>query len=97
MSTLIARKAIRHLCPHANDTGLSFQHTHGNGAPKRKKCAYCGGVLYTITGLWGVFTWRGDGRYFHDGAHETFASEVKADAYATTNDTYVVRWLPDRV
>lgn len=82
-------KATRHACINGG-----YPHTSGDGAPKRKRCAYCGGSLYTSAGTWGVFVWTGDGRYPLDNAVCTFTRQTKADAYATaTRPDYVVRWV----
>jgi hypothetical protein len=61
---------------------------------KRTKCKYCGSQIYTQQGLWGVFTWTGDGRYSLADAHRTFVRKSAADKYTTNDETYVVRWLP---
>lgn len=81
----------RHYCT----SGSGYPHTSGDGAPKRKKCAYCGGTLATMTGVYGVFVWRGDGRYRIADAVATFARETRADAYTARDERYVVRWIVD--
>lgn len=82
--------ATRHRCVY----DVSVQCTNGNGKPTRKKCRYCGGSLCIEQGLWGVFSWRGDGRYPVENAHRTFVRESVADTWATaTSPDYVVRWI----
>jgi hypothetical protein len=70
-------------------------HDSGDGKPPRKRCRYCKGELVSQAGTYGVFTWRGDGRYPLADAHATFPRESTADRYATRDTTYVVRWLVD--
>jgi len=79
----------RHYCA----AGDGYPHASGDGAPKRKKCAHCGGRLAVQLGCYGVFVWRGDGRYSRDNAVRLFAREARADAHTTTDPRYVVRWL----
>lgn len=81
----------RHRCPH----GKGHPHTAGDGAPKRKKCAYCGGVVITEAGTYGVFAWRGDGRYRPVDAVKTFTTRRAADKFADANPTsgLVSRWI----
>lgn len=64
--------------------------------PKRLKCAACGARLHVFTGLYGVFTWTGDGRYPIASAHRTFARKAAAERMidADTTETLVVRWIP---
>ncbi len=96
--------ARRHYCEHQDNpaAGLSTFHTRGNGKPRTKRCTYCGGRLVEVTGLWGVFEWRGDGRYRLADAIRTFTIESRADAWtrsqagmATYPAGLVVRWMPD--
>jgi hypothetical protein len=79
----------RHYCP----AGRYYPHTNGDGAPKRKKCAYCGSRIEVQEGVYGVFVWRGDGRYRRENAERLFAREAKADAYIAIDPRFVVRWL----
>lgn len=65
---------------------------HGDGKPRRSKCGYCGSPLHIETGLWGVFTWRGDNRYPEADAHRTFARKSAADKWAHEREL-VVRWI----
>ena len=69
--------ASRHYCSLRDRPGQrSSLHTAGNGKPRSKTCTYCRGPLTTETGLWGVFEWRGDGRYRREAAEKTFAREL---------------------
>lgn len=79
----------RHYCT----AGSSYPHTSGDGAAKRKKCAYCGGRLAVQHGCYGVFVWRGDGRYRAESAVALFAREGRAEAETAKDERYVVRWL----
>lgn len=79
----------RHYCT----SGSGYPHTSGDGAAKRKKCAYCGARLAVQLGCYGVFVWRGDGRYSQTTAERLFARENAAEKHATTDPRYVVRWL----
>jgi hypothetical protein len=82
--------ATRHRCTHGN----GHPHTAGDGAPRRKKCAYCGGHLITETGIYGVFEWTGDSLYRLEGARRTFTTRRAADTYANANgDNLVSRWI----
>lgn len=107
-ATTARRLAARHYCPLRDATGLSSFHTSGNGRPRgRGRCRYCGAVLVTVTGLWGVFVHRGDGRYWLDGALSTHLSEPTADracakaydaaraehGYGAPETSVVVRWI----
>lgn len=47
-------------------------------APKRTKCAHCGGRLYTRATVWAPVEWRGDGRYERPAV--TFATPETAQA-----------------
>lgn len=55
MTATLPRQAVRHECLLRNEVGHFGIHTSGTGAPKRKKCAYCGGQLVTRRGWHGVF------------------------------------------
>lgn len=89
----------RHNCQY----GTFHPHTRGDGAPKRKKCAYCGGAVLTYAGTYGVFVWRGDGRYPLAEAVRTFERERAAETWAQRNSRkypdaaggLVVRWIPE--
>lgn len=86
-----ARKlSTRHYCA---IRGMATMCTKGTGKPKRARCAGCGGALVTVTGLYGVFAWRGDGRYPESDAVKTFTRESAAEAFTTTDESYVVRWI----
>jgi hypothetical protein len=70
----------------------------GNGKPKRKTCAHCGGRFHVLSGVWGVFVWTGTGRYPESDAvslHRLESQAHKATA-ADTAETLVVRWIPER-
>ena len=88
------RTTTRHLCAN-RDHGCSTHHTSGNGRPTRKRCAYCGGTLVTLTGWHGVFAWRGDARYPLPDAVSLHRSEPDAQAVidADSTGTLVVRWV----
>jgi hypothetical protein len=62
---------------------------------KRKTCPGCGARQYALHGRWGVFTWRGDGRYPESDAHATYVRESAAEAFAEREGpgSYVVRWI----
>ena len=83
--------ATRHGCA----TGNYYPHTHGDGAPKRKKCAYCGSALYVSNGLWGVFVWTGTGLYPLTSAVKVFNRHGAADKFTETQSDLVVRWIVD--
>ena len=82
-------QATKWQCEHAKWTSCS----RGDGTPKRKKCAYCGGRIRVLHGLWGVFAWTGDGHYPLSNALATFTSRKRADAAADKGDNTVVRWI----
>jgi len=91
--------ARKYACRYRGNDG-SYSHTSGDGTPTRKKCARCGGPLDTETGLWGVFTWTGTGRYPEADAHEVFNGIARAERYAEKANAanpyanLVVRWIP---
>lgn len=85
----MAVQGRRHYCT----AGHYYPHTKGDGAAKRKKCAHCGGRIDVQEGVYGVFVWRGDGRYRRENAERLFAREATADAFTTTDPRFVVRWL----
>lgn len=98
-----AGRATRYRCISADSgSGLSSSHTSGEGKPKRLKCAYCGGKLYTETGLYGVFHWVANARV-SDYSLETAvslhtrsrpANKIADDAYAANPESdLVVRWV----
>lgn len=83
------------LCALRDATGLSFNHTSYAGlasrAPKRQKCAYCGGKLVSEPSVWAAVEWRADGRY--ERPARTFTSpEAAQDACA--GDLVVRRFPP---
>lgn len=67
--------------------------TIGTGAPKRKKCAYCGSAIRTVEGLFGVFIWDGQNRYWADDALSFHTTEAKAQAVADSTPDAVVRFI----
>lgn len=83
--------ATRHGCA----TGNYYPHTSGNGAPKRKKCAYCGSAIYVSKGVWGVFVWTGTGLYPLGSAVRVFARQAAADDFTQTRSDLVTRWIID--
>lgn len=87
------RLATRYVCSNAGNEAAGLRHTYGNGKPVRKRCAGCRGEFYVYTGLWGVFTWTGDGRYPEAAALRTFTREQPAQAMAEAGDQTVVRWI----
>lgn len=99
MIKMAERLATRYHCSLRDKTGLSIQHTAGNGVPPRK-CRYCSSRLTVERGLWGVFVWTGDGRYPREDAERTYVREQAAqDRADLLNETrgwggYVVRWIP---
>jgi hypothetical protein len=99
-STKPERLATRYVCSNAGNEAAGFRHTRGNGKPPRKACGHCRGALYVYTGLWGVFTWTGDGRYPEAAALRTFTREALAQAYVDGENTrtdyaanLVLRWI----
>jgi len=92
MSTTATRTATRHSC----SLNISVHCTKGNGkGPASGKCRHCGGRIYTDRGVWGVFTWTGDGRYPLSNAKCTYVRQAAAETYAVVNGTeLVVRWIP---
>ena len=90
------RLARKYACRYRATPGSGLSHTSGHGAPSRKKCAYCGGPLDVETGLWGVFTWTGTGRYPKSAAVKIYSNVSLADGYAMDNrSNLVVRWIPE--
>lgn len=94
VSPVEVKQATRHVC--INRSSLNGSHTRGPGTAKRRRCAFCGGVLHTETGTYGVFTWTGTGRYPLKNAIRTFAHERAADEFASSADSLVVRWVYTR-
>lgn len=91
--------ATRHCCTLRDSPLSGLRHSEGSGkGPAR--CRYCRGTVRVEHGLWGVFTWRGDGDYPHSRAKDTRLTEPAADKLADRlNDAqpnvWVVRWIPD--
>ncbi len=100
---MTAKLATRYVCRLAGDPAAGLQHTSGNGKPSRRKCANCGSALDVYTGLWGVFTWTGDGRYPQATALRTGTSQSRIQAYVDGENTrtdyaanLVMRWIDAR-
>lgn len=92
--------ATRHDCAARTTAGSGYHHTSGEGAPKRKTCAGCGGRLYTLTGDWSVQVWTGRGNYSHESALSLHRTEKAAERAVNLLPPeqggpggYVVRWL----
>lgn len=86
--------AARHTC-----TALATIHcAQGReGKPRTKRCPACRAPWMIETGWWGVFRWRGDGRYRLEDAVATRARRYDADRRAYGNRDLVVRFVADRV
>lgn len=87
------RTATRYYCVSASSAGSGFHHTSGDGLPRRKKCAHCGGRLVSQSGHWGVFVWAGDGRYPLANAVRVFSVRAAAERCARATEDLVVRWI----
>lgn len=99
----LRKPAARHYCRMRDYPGSGSQHTAGDGTPTRRFCAGCHGELVTEHGLWGVFRWRGDGRYPWEDAICTYTRAGLASERATSDEAkqddpehggWVVRWIP---
>ena len=88
---MTSKLATRYVCCNAGNADAGAYHTRGNGKPSRKRCAGCGGAFYVYTGLWGVFTWTGDGRYPEAAALKTFTRYALAETARTPAATR--RWF----
>lgn len=95
-----AGRATRFYC--VSRSSITGSHTEGEGTPKRKKCAYCGGTFYTETGLYGVFHWAPQatvndyalGKALHLFTRSAPADKIADDAYAADSSSdLVVRWV----
>lgn len=85
----MARKfATRHRC----SLRVSHQCSRGTGKGP-EKCRTCKGVMVRQIGLYGVFVWRGDGRYPEADALSMHRTEGAADKACEANESYVSRWL----
>lgn len=75
--------------------------TVGEGKPRVAKCRYCGGQLLLSDRWWGLFIWRGDGRYVAEDALSWHRGERAAEkaAAAHPDDMAVPRpvLVPDSV
>ncbi len=92
------RLAQRYWCQHRDVVPWQRGfHSAGNGKPRSKRCTYCRGPFVTEFGLWGVFGWRGDGRYPREAAERTFTRELAAEDWrldhAGAGNSLVVRWI----
>ena len=91
---MTSKLATRYVCSNDGNEAAGLRHTRGNGKPSRKRCAGCKGSLRVYTGLWGVFTWTGDGRYPEAAALKTFTRYALAEICANAgSDQTVVRWI----
>jgi hypothetical protein len=97
-----AGRAMRHYCLSSIDDRLPAAHARGEGKPKRKRCAYCGGTFTTETGLYGVFHWVPDAKardYSPATAVALFTRSKPADAMASEAyekdpaSDLVARWI----
>lgn len=61
--------------------------------PRNLKCTYCGATLRAQTGVWGVCTWRGDGRYTLADADATYVVRSAAEKRAARTPDRVVRFI----
>jgi hypothetical protein len=87
--------ASRYECSLMRESFAGSTHDSGNGKPPRQKCRGCGGRFTTYTGQWGVFVWRGDGRYYADNAISLHERERDAQRSADREPEreLVVRWV----
>lgn len=97
---MTSKLATRYVCSNDGNEAAGLRHTRGNGRPSRKACAYCKGSLRVHTGLWGVFTWTGDGRYPEAAALRTGTRESVLQAYVAGENertgyeaNLVLRWI----
>lgn len=96
----LPRTGFRHECLHrGSDFGI---HTAGDGKPKRKKCARCGGMLMVREGWHGVFVHSSSpnagpsgAAYRQDDAVSLHTREADAQRVidADTTGTLVIRWV----
>lgn len=80
-------RGYRHECP----SRISVRCDQGHGRAPRKRCRVCGSELRTISGLYGVFAWTGEGRYPRSAALSVWETYAAAERH--TGDSYVVRFL----
>lgn len=83
--------AKRYTCPLL----LSVLCDRGNGAPPRKRCAYCKSELRCETGKLGVFLWRPGGRYDESEALSIHATHAAAARASAADPNMVVRWVSE--
>jgi hypothetical protein len=85
----------RYRCLSSDGSLLAPLHTSGTGRPPAK-CRYCGGLLVTEHGDWGVFRWNPENRYPREKAVRVYARKSAAQRYADRDDSraLVVRWIP---
>lgn len=57
------------------------------------KCPKCGGPIFVQEGVYGVFTWRGDGRYRREDAHAVYQVEGAAERKTAEDPNWVVRFI----
>lgn len=80
--------AIRHQC----SLRVTDRCAQGSGRGPAK-CRGCGGAVYRQEGVYGVFTWRGDGKYRIEDAHATYQTERAAERRLVENENWVVRFV----
>ena len=88
-----------HHCVNIDTPGSGAMHTRGTGRGPNK-CRYCGSAVMNTPGMYGVFTWRGDGKYKIENALWSYSS-AKVAAHKVLNAdepglvVRFVRWTPD--
>lgn len=66
-------------------------HCTRNRPTKIARCGYCGSPIIERHVDFGVFVWRGDGRYPESDAVRVFGRESAAEKFTATDPRYVVR------
>ena len=91
MTKTAAPQAHRHQCL----SNASEHHCSKGEGKGPAKCRYCGGRILIRTGTWGVFVWRGDGRYPLAAAVRTFGRLSAAENYVrrSGNESLVERFV----
>ena len=100
--------ATRHECMLRFASAVPSLHTSGSGKGTRKRCAHCGGNIFTVTGRYGVFVHTSFrearfGDYRADDAILWRQSEGAAQRYVDMLNRgdarmpYVVRFTSDEV
>lgn len=75
MAVTATKTAFRYWCP----ARVSAHCQHGTGKPRAAKCHRCGSEFLVQAGIWGVFEWRGDGRYRLEDAASTYVRLASAE------------------